>query len=96
VIFPAIAMGNNIFRFKAALALTKGNTVQIFAGLLFTICIFTLMAIGLGFIIQQLPINFGTYVLSLFLVSVFLIYYTVHISEFISLIYMWLINMEIA
>ena len=96
VIFPAIAMGNNIFRFKAALALTKGNTVQIFAGLLFTVCIFTLMAIGLGYIIQQLPINFGTYVLSLFLVSVFLIYYTVHISEFISLIYMWLINMEIA
>jgi hypothetical protein len=96
VIFPAIAMGNNIFRFKAALALTKGNTVQIFAGLLFTVCIFTLMAIGLGYIIKQLPINFGTYVLSLFLVSVFLIYYTVHISEFISLIYMWLINMEIA
>ena len=96
VIFPAIAMGNNMFRFKAALALTKRNTVQIFAGFLFTVCIFILMAIGLGYIIQQLPNNLGTYVLSLFLVSVFLIYYTVHISEFISLIYMWLINMEIA
>lgn len=66
VIFPAIAMGNNIFRFKAALALTKVNIIQIFTDLLFNICIFTLMAMELGYIIQQLPINFDTYVLSLF------------------------------
>ncbi len=96
VIFPAIAMKKHTFRFKAALALTKGNTIQLFTGYVITIGIFLLIAVGLGYIIINLPMNAGGYILSLFLISVFFLYYVVHISEFISVVYMWLIDMEIA
>ena len=96
VIFPAIAVNKHTFRFKAALALTKGNTIQLFTGYLLTIGVFVLIGIGLGYIIIQLPMNAGGYMMSLFLISVFVLYYVVHISEFISMVYMWLINMEIA
>ena len=96
MIFPAIAVIKHTFRFKAALALTKGYTIQLFTGYLLTIGVFVIIGIGLGYIIIQLPMNAGGYMMSLFLISVFVLYYVVHIPEFISMVYMWLINMEIA